>query len=50
MLSSGYVLHDRLLRAAMVGVAKGDAPAKAEPEPDGESEKLAAHRRLDKTV
>jgi molecular chaperone GrpE len=31
VLQPGYVLHDRLLRPAMVGVAKG-APA---PEPDG---------------
>ena len=28
LLAPGYVLHDRLLRAAMVGVAKGStAPA-----------------------
>ena len=32
VLQPGYVLHDRLLRPAMVGVAKGGAPA---PEPDG---------------
>jgi molecular chaperone GrpE len=32
VLQPGYVLHDRLLRAAMVGVAKGAVPA---PEPDG---------------
>ena len=27
VLQPGYVLHDRLLRPAMVGVAKGDASA-----------------------
>jgi molecular chaperone GrpE len=32
VLQPGYVLHDRLLRPAMVGVAKGGAPA---PEPEG---------------
>ena len=32
VLQPGYVLHDRLLRPAMVGVAKGGAPAV---EPDG---------------
>jgi molecular chaperone GrpE len=32
VLQPGYVLHDRLLRPAMVGVAKGGAPAT---EPDG---------------
>lgn len=31
VLQPGYVLHDRLLRPAMVGVAKGGEPA---PEPD----------------
>ena len=32
VLQPGYVLHDRLLRPAMVGVAKGGAPAR---EPEG---------------
>jgi molecular chaperone GrpE len=32
LLQPGYVLHDRLLRPAMVGVAKGGTPAT---EPDG---------------
>jgi molecular chaperone GrpE len=32
VLQPGYVVHDRLLRPAMVGVAKGGAPAA---EPDG---------------
>jgi molecular chaperone GrpE len=34
VLQPGYVVHDRLLRPAMVGVAKGGASA-AEPEPEG---------------
>lgn len=33
VLQPGYMLHDRLLRPAMVGVAKGGA---APPEPDGD--------------
>jgi molecular chaperone GrpE len=33
VLQPGYVVHDRLLRPAMVGVAKGGAPA-AEPDAD----------------
>jgi len=33
VLQAGYVLHDRLLRPAMVGVAKGPMPA-AEPGPE----------------
>ena len=32
VLQPGYMLHDRLLRPAMVGVAKGGTPV---PEPDG---------------
>ena len=32
VLQPGYVLHDRLLRPAMVGVAKGGAPAADAPE------------------
>jgi molecular chaperone GrpE len=35
VLQPGYVLHDRLLRPAMVGVAKGDAPAA---DPDGKDD------------
>ena len=35
VLQPGYVLHDRLLRPAMVGVAKGGAPA-GEPVKPGE--------------
>lgn len=32
VLQPGYVVHDRLLRPAMVGVAKGGPPAAAEPD------------------
>jgi molecular chaperone GrpE len=35
VLQPGYVLHDRLLRPAMVGVAKGGA--RAEPKTDGDA-------------
>jgi molecular chaperone GrpE len=35
VLQPGYVLHDRLLRPAMVGVAKGGVPAT---EPDGKDD------------
>ncbi|HEU0219140.1 MAG TPA: nucleotide exchange factor GrpE [Stellaceae bacterium] len=35
VLQPGYMLHDRLLRPAMVGVAKGGAPAA---EPDGKDD------------
>jgi molecular chaperone GrpE len=35
VLQPGYMLHDRLLRPAMVGVAKGAAPAA---EPDGKDD------------
>lgn len=34
LLAPGYVLHDRLLRAAMVGVAKGGPPAGDHPRID----------------
>ena len=37
VLQPGYVLHDRLVRPAMVGVAKGEPePAAPEPEPAGD--------------
>lgn len=36
MLQPGYRLHDRLLRAAMVGVSKGGPKAEKKPEPEGE--------------
>jgi len=45
VLQPGYVLHDRLLRPAMVGVAKGGpAPAYSEP---GENEPPKAGGRVD---
>ena len=36
VLQPGYVLHDRLLRPALVGVAKADAPASPAPADPGE--------------
>jgi molecular chaperone GrpE len=48
VLAPGYLLQDRLLRAAMVGVAKGDGPA-AEPTADGEKTE-GNYQRLDTTA
>ncbi|MCG8592986.1 MAG: nucleotide exchange factor GrpE [Kiloniellales bacterium] len=43
VMEAGYRLHDRLLRAARVGVAKGGPPAPvAEPEPQPEAEAAPA--------
>jgi molecular chaperone GrpE len=43
VLQPGYVLHDRLLRPAMVGVAKGGARAAPAPvEDDGDDGNAAA--------
>lgn len=47
VLQPGYVLQDRLLRAAMVGVAKGNSPA-AEPEKAGD--KPDGYQRIDTTA
>lgn len=52
VLAPGYVLQDRLLRAAMVGVAKGNAPA---PEPEKEKDKAdkdkpEGYQRVDRTA
>ena len=38
VLQTGYRYHDRLLRAAMVGVSKGGKPADAPAQPKAESE------------
>ncbi len=38
ILEPGYLLHDRLLRAARVGVAKGGPAAKPAPEADADDE------------
>ncbi|HTT78414.1 MAG TPA: nucleotide exchange factor GrpE [Stellaceae bacterium] len=37
VLQPGYVLHDRLLRPAMVGVAKGGAKAESEDKTEGDA-------------
>jgi molecular chaperone GrpE len=52
VLAPGYVLHDRLLRAAMVGVAKGPvAKTEAEPGPaTGDEPAAAPRRRVDTTA
>ncbi len=38
VLQTGYRYHDRLLRAAMVGVSKGGKPADARAQPEAEAE------------
>jgi len=48
VLAPGYLLQDRLLRAAMVGVAKGDGPA-AEPAPESDKSE-GGYQRLDTTA
>jgi molecular chaperone GrpE len=49
VLQPGYVLHDRLLRPAMVGVAKGGSPAAAYPD-QSENESPKSGDRLDTTA
>src|SRR5439155_22476876 len=49
VLQPGYILHDRLLRPAMVGVAKGGGPASAYPD-RGENETPKSGERLDTTA
>lgn len=39
ILQPGYMLHERLLRAAMVGVARGGPPAAAPNKPEGEPDR-----------
>jgi molecular chaperone GrpE len=49
VLQPGYVLHDRLLRPAMVGVAKGGGPAASYPD-QSENEPPKSGERLDTTA
>src|SRR5260221_13585361 len=49
VLQPGYLLYDRLLRPAMVGVAKGGSPAAAYPD-QGENEPPKSGDRLDTTA
>jgi molecular chaperone GrpE len=50
VLQAGYTLHDRLLREAMVGVAKGPV-AEAVPSEDKPADKPAdVHQRVDRTA
>jgi molecular chaperone GrpE len=50
VLQAGYTLHDRLLREAMVGVAKGPV-TEAAPSEDKAGDKPAdAHQRVDRTA
>lgn len=51
VLQAGYTLHDRLLREAMVGVAKGPVAETAPADEKPSGEKLAdAHQRVDRTA
>ncbi len=47
VMQCGYLLHDRLLRPARVGVAKGGPPAKAEAGPASESPEQPAEAQPD---
>jgi molecular chaperone GrpE len=47
VLQAGYTIHDRLLREAMVGVAKGPV---AEPAPTEEEKPADGHQRVDRTA
>jgi molecular chaperone GrpE len=47
VLQAGYTLHDRLLREAMVGVAKGPV---AEPASAEEDKPADGHQRVDRTA
>jgi molecular chaperone GrpE len=42
VMEAGYLIHDRLLRPALVGVAKADAPAAAPPMPAEPEEEIYA--------
>ena len=44
LLQAGYRLHDRLLRAAMVGVSKGGPKAKKPVEPDAQTDAIPDDR------
>jgi molecular chaperone GrpE len=51
VLAPGYVLQDRLLRPAMVGVAKGGGPAEPEADKDKpETDKPGGYQRIDTTA
>jgi molecular chaperone GrpE len=51
VLQAGYTIHDRLLREAMVGVAKGPVAEGAAAEDKTAGEKSAdAHQRVDRTA
>ena len=47
VLQAGYTIHDRLLREAMVGVAKGPVAEPAAPEEKPAEE---PHKRVDRTA
>jgi len=50
VLQAGYTIHDRLLREAMVGVAKGPVAEPAEAAAPAEEKPADAHQRVDRTA
>jgi molecular chaperone GrpE len=50
VLQAGYTLHDRLLREAMVGVAKGPVAEPAASNDKVEEKSADGHKRVDRTA
>ena len=50
VLQAGYTLHDRLLREAMVGVAKGPVAEAAASDDKAEERPADGHKRVDRTA
>jgi molecular chaperone GrpE len=50
VLQAGYTLHDRLLREAMVGVAKGPVAEPAASDDKVEEKPADGHKRVDRTA
>ena len=50
VLQAGYTLHDRLLREAMVGVAKGPVAESVAEEKPSEDKSVDGHQRVDRTA
>ena len=50
VLQAGYTLHDRLLREAMVGVAKGPVAEAAASDDRAEERPADGHKRVDRTA
>ncbi|MDB5362375.1 MAG: nucleotide exchange factor GrpE [Rhodospirillales bacterium] len=50
VLQAGYTIHDRLLREAMVGVAKGPVAEPAASDDKAEEKPADGHKRVDRTA